>query len=72
MKFKAVLIGALVKPPSFGKQTSAPVPWMRFATSKEEAEQLGRGVLDGLPPEDRKGALVRLIEIREVVVGELR
>jgi hypothetical protein len=29
-------------------------------------------VLDGLPPEDRKGALVRLIEIREVVVGELR
>ena len=72
MKFKAILIGALVTPPSFGKQTSSPVPWMRFATSKEEAEALGRGVLDGLSPDERKAAFVRVIEIRDVVIGEIR
>lgn len=72
MKFKAVLIGALVTPPSFGKQTSAPVPWMRFAISKDEAIALGNAVLESLTPEERKGATVRLIEIQEVVIGELR
>jgi len=65
MKFKAILIGALVKP--FGK--GAPGPWQVFCKSQEEAESLGRGVLDGLPPDERKAALVRLIEIREVVIG---
>lgn len=68
MKFKAVLIGALVKP--FGK--GAPGPWQVFCKTQGEAETLGRAVLDGLPPDDRKGAFVRVIEIREVVLGEIR
>lgn len=68
MKFKAILIGALVKP--FGK--GAPGPWQVFATSQAEAELLGRGVLEGLPPDERKGAFVRIVEIREVVIGEIR
>lgn len=68
MKFKAILIGALVKP--FGK--GAPGPWQVFCKSQAEAEQLGRGVLDGLPPDERKSAFVRVIEIREVLVGEIR
>jgi len=68
MKFKAILIGALVKP--FGK--GAPGPWQVYCRSKEEGDTLGRAVLDGLPPDERKGAFVRVIEIREVVVGEVR
>lgn len=68
MKFKAILIGALVKP--FGK--GAPGPWQVFATSVEEARALGCGVLDGLSPDERKAAFVRVIEIREVLVEEIR
>lgn len=66
MKFKAILIGALVKP--FGK--GAPGPWQVFCKTQDEAESLGRAVLDGLPPDERKAAFVRVIEIREVVVVE--
>lgn len=68
MKFKAILIGALVKP--FGK--GAPGPWQVFCKTQTEAESLGRGALDGLPPDERKAAFVRVIEIREVCVGEIR
>lgn len=68
MKFKAILIGALVKP--FGK--GAPGPWQVFCGTRELAELLGRGVLDKLSPDEHKAAFVRVIEIREVVVGEIR
>lgn len=69
MKFKAILIGALI-PPFGGK--GDPKPWGVFCRTQDEAETLGRGVLDGLPPDERKAAFVRVIEIREVVVGEIR
>lgn len=68
MKFKAILIGALVKP--FGK--GAPGPWQVFCKDRAECEILGRAVLDGLTPDERKGAFVRVIEMREVVVSEIR
>lgn len=48
------------------------MPWQRFAGSKDEVIALGNAVLEGLTPEERKGAMVRLIEINEVVIGELR
>ena len=61
MKFKATLIGVeLDRPLSI------------FAQTKESAERWGRSTLDGLTPNERKTASVRIVEIREVVVGELR
>lgn len=68
MKFKAILIGALVKP--FGK--GAPGPWQVFCKDRAECEALSRATLDSLSPDERKGAFVRVIEIREVVIGEIR
>lgn len=68
MKFKAILIGALVKP--FGK--GAPGPWQCYAQTQHVAASMGRAVLDGLPPDERKAAFVRVIEIREIVVEEIR
>ena len=72
MKFKAILIGALVTPPSFGRQSSSPVPSQRFATSKAEARAFGLAVLESLEPDVRAGALVQVIEITEVIIEELR
>lgn len=61
MKSKAILIGIDLAP---GKTT--------FASTRVDAERWGAQMLDGLTPEERKTASVRIIEIREVVVGELR
>jgi hypothetical protein len=61
MKFKAILIGVeLDRPLSI------------FAQTKDSAERWGRSTLENLTPAERKTASVWIIEIREVVVGELR
>lgn len=67
MRFKAILVGAQVKP--FGK--GVPGPWGTFCQTRGEAEMLGRGVLATLTPEDRKTAYVRVMELTEVLQCEI-
>lgn len=67
MRFKAVLVGALVRP--FGK--GDPLPWQTFQPTQYEAEKLGEQVLKGLTPEQRKTAYVKVSEVTEVLVSEI-
>lgn len=62
MKFKAVLHNALLK----GRT------WQIFTRTKEEAEQLSKGTLQMLTEEERKLAYVKIAEIKEVPVCEIR
>lgn len=67
MKFKAVLIGALVKP--FGNGVK--VPWQKYCSTQEQAEYYGRDVLSGLSQEEQAVAYVKVVELKEVLLAEI-
>lgn len=71
MKFKAILVGALVKPfePLGGK--GEPTPWAVMENSKEACRVQAKSVLRKLTDEERKVAYVKIIEVKEETVEEI-
>jgi hypothetical protein len=69
MKFKGILVGALVPPR--GNSGGSLGPWQVFCPTKEEVVELGKGILATLPTGVRKTAYVRVVEIAEVLVAEI-
>jgi len=67
MKYKAVLIGALVRP--YGK--GDPGPWGVLENSYEECVKQAKAVLGKIKPEERKTAYVRIIEVKEIGIAEV-
>jgi len=67
MRFKAVLVGALVRP--FGKGDK--LPWQVFTQTQHESEELGKQVLGGLRVDERAVAYVKVTEITEVLLAEI-
>lgn len=69
MKFKAILINALIPP--FGNPSGTPGPWQVFAKTQEEAEDLGKQILEKLSEGQRKEAYVKVSEVRDVAICEI-
>lgn len=67
MRFKAVLVGALVRP--FGKGDK--LPWQTFQPTQMLAEDLGKEILRGLREDEQKTAYVKVMEITEVLLSEV-
>jgi len=67
MRFKALLVGAMVRP--FGKGDK--VPWQTFQPTQHQAEEMGKEVLRGLGESERKEAYVKVTEITEVLLAEI-
>ena len=67
MRFKAVLVGALVRP--FGKGDK--LPWQTFQPTQMRAEDMGKEVLRGLRADEQKTAYVKVTEITEVLLAEV-
>lgn len=68
MKFKAILIGALV-PSGDGK--GGMKPWGVFTQTAVEAERMGKAVLEGLSKEDQAVARVKVVATKEVTIAEI-
>lgn len=69
MKYKAILVGALVRPRD-GKGGD-PLPWQLLSPSRQECIGLGQAVLEGLDSADQKKAYVKVVEVREVLLAEV-
>ena len=67
MRFKAVLVGALVRP--FGK--GDPIPWQCFTATQHEAEQIGKGVLEKLTVTEQATAYVRVVQVADILLAEI-
>jgi len=67
MRFKALLVGAMVRP--FGKGDK--VPWQTFQPTQMLAEEMGKEVLKGLREDEQKTAYVKVTEITEVLLAEV-
>jgi len=69
MRYKAILVGALVKP--FGKSGGDPAPWQVFHPTKERCVEAGKNILARLSEKERKIAYIRIAEVTEVTVMEV-
>lgn len=67
MRFKAILIGAEVIPFGGGGRK----PWQAFTATQHEAEQLGKGILETLTPDEQKEAYVKVVAITELLLAEI-
>lgn len=69
MKFKAVLIGALVNP--FGDRKSVKIPWQKYCSTQEQAERYGKDILYSLSEEEQIVAYIKIVELKEVLLAEI-